>query len=432
MPMAWPSQANFTELARDRCHDHPDDAAMPIQPRLTDASAPRFASSAIRDLLDQARQPGVISLAGGLPAAELLPVERLDVALSGALDEYGAHCLQYGPSVGEPALLEALALTESHDVDGLIVTAGSQQALDLTLSILEHDDPLQNLAAVENPGYVGALQVLRARRYRLLSIPVDADGMAVDELAAALVSGARPQVCYVNPSFQNPTGASLTPERGSELIRLAEHYGFVVISDDPYAELHLDGPKRNPIPDSDRLVRLGSMSKTLSPGLRIGWAAAPPPIRSRLELAKQAGDLHTATLNQLAVASILGDQRWWTDHCHGLRTSYRSRRTALLAALERALGSDPQAKGITIGDQAGGFFLWLSLESQGSEGTGGTEPDSIEIARAALDNGVAVVPGSAFAADPAAPPRAVRLSYSSAAVADFDLAVIRLASHLTA
>ncbi len=377
------------------------------------ADTQRFVSSAIRDLLEQARQPGVISLAGGLPADELIPVERLGVAWSTMLDEHGAAAFQYGPSAGEPALIDALATIERVDPQHTVITAGSQQALDLVASVLENPSGVGNLAAVEHPGYVGALQILRARRYELLPIPVDSDGIDVGHLADLLAAGARPNLCYVNPSFQNPTGASLTAERGAELIRLAEHYGFVVVSDDPYAELGFECARTFPMPDSDRLVKLGSMSKTLSPGLRIGWLTAPANLTADVVLAKQAADLHTSTSNQLVTAATLRDERWWSAHCEGLRSTYRTRRDALVASLERHI---PHAR---FTPQTGGFFLWIPLV--------GSKADAHELASRALAEGVAIVPGDAFSADDAAPPRAIRLSYSSPSIADMDVAVQRLA-----
>ncbi len=350
----------------------------------------------------------MISLAGGLPAAELLSAERLGNAVAATLQRRGPEALQYGLTAGEPELRELLAADAGVSPDHLMVTAGSQQALDMAFRVLRRGDG-NDLAVMEQPGYLGAIQVMRANEFTIEPIPVDADGLQVEVLSERLAAGLRPRVCYINPSFQNPTGACLSRQRAEQLITLAEHYGFLIVADDPYVEIHLDGAAPAPLPASDHVLHLGSMSKTLSPGLRIGWAHGPGPLIDRMALAKQPADLHTSTINQLVVADVMADTTWWSAHLEGLRSGYRLRRAALRSAVERHL---PDA---VVLPQHGGFFLWLDL----GRDTSGLLPR-------ALDQGVAFVPGSAFSVETEPGSSAVRLSYSSGDPTRFDEAIRRL------
>ncbi len=383
----------------------------------------RWTSSVIRDLLIHARQPNMLSLAGGLPAAALLPAERCQVASERLLTEYGPTVLQYGLTRGEPELQRLLVRPISPDPDRLLITAGSQQALDLIARLASSATDSASVVAFEDPGYLGASQVFRSYSHQLVGIPVDHEGICVDVLESRLASGLRPRLCYVNPTFQNPTGASLTSERGRRLVELAEAYDFLVIADDPYAELALDAtPNRPPLPgsvlpgsvlpESPQVVRLGSMSKTMAPGLRVGWIDADPRLVTRLALVKQGADLHTSTFNQLLVAEVLSDHRWWLAHLDGLRDHYRVRRLMLRTALQRHLPS------VVVTPQGGGFFLWCDL---------GVAVDAL--LPAALERGVAFVPGAAFGIDAPAT-TSIRLSYSSVDPALFDEALRRLASAL--
>jgi len=373
---------------------------------------PRWSSSAIRDLLEQARAPGVISLAGGLPAAELLPTERLRDRSAHVFELHGAHTLQYGPSVGEPALREILGSYEAVHPDDLIVTAGSQQALDLVARGLTRPG---DVVVIESPGYVGAIQVLQAAGLDLIACPVDHDGLDTAALEELLGNGLRPALVYVNPNHQNPTGGSLSPARQAQLLALADQFGFWVVADDPYREITFDrgvpSPEHGLHPaTSDHVLLLGSLSKTLSPGLRLGWCSGHRSAITRLEMAKQAADLHTATFNQLLAASVLSDHRWWIQHLQALRVAYQERRAQLLDALELHL---PDAR---VSRQSGGFFLWLELSGV----------DTTTLLTAALEAGVAFVPGSVFSLDDQ-PNDALRLSYSYADVDTIEEAVSRLA-----
>ncbi len=386
-----------------------------------DSVTDRFTSSVIRDLLVHARQSNVISLAGGLPSESALPVERVGVAMDKILSQRGTTALQYGLTAGEPELQEQLAAAAPYrrEPDQIVVTAGSQQALDLVIRVMASKDRQANIAIVEDPGYLGALQAFRGHGFTLAPIPVDEDGLDVELLGIQLASGLRPRLCYINPSFQNPTGASLSPDRAATLVQLAERYNFVILADDPYVELHLDGERPKPLPQSDMVVYLGSTSKTLSPGLRVGWLDADPALTSVAARAKQPIDLQTSTLNQLLVAELMGDKLWWSRHTEALRTDYRARRAALTQAVQHHLPDS------AIANQCGGFFLWVTVSEHTSHERPMSSLDMTELLPKAVENGVAYVPGDAFTVA-TKQPNTVRLSYSSGDPERFDEAVRRL------
>lgn len=390
----------------------------------------RFQSSAIRDLLVHARKPNVVSLAGGLPSESALPVDRFAKTVQHLLMTRGAEALQYGMTAGEPELQQIIAAScdFATDPSQIVVTAGSQQALDLVIRVVASNDVTQNIAVVEDPGYLGALQAFRGHAYTLAPIPVDENGLQVDLLETQLRDGLRPRLCYVNPAFQNPTGASIRPDRAVKLVALAEQYNFLIIADDPYAELFFGAERPVPLPQSDLVVRLGSTSKTLSPGLRVGWLNAHEELATVAALAKQPADLQTSTLNQLVVAELLSDRDWWASHTDALRSEYRDRRDLLIAAVRRHL---PEVGLALPGDLSGstnsaslspdgGFFLWVSLPRSVFGPV-----DTTVLLPSAVDAGVAYVPGDAFTVETPRP-NSIRLSYSSGDPANFDAAIAHL------
>ena len=348
-------------------------------------------SSVIRDLLDWTRRPDMLSLAGGIPAAELLPVERVGQAVERVLADRGPAALQYGPTDGEAELRALVAPTPDRG-DEVVITTGSQQSLDLLARVLL--DP-GDVVAVESPSYLGALSAFRAAGARLLPVAGDVGGLDTDRLEAALAAGARPKAVYVVPEFANPTGATLTAARRRHLAALAERHRFVIIEDDPYGALRFAGPPLAPLADlTPMAVRLGTASKTLAPGLRVGWALLPEWLRGPVVRAKQAVDLHTSTLDQLVVADVLADAVFLNDHLDRLRAVYGRRARALGAALARLGGGR-----FTVDPPAGGMFLCAGLAP-----ALGLTADAL--LPAALDAGVAFVPGSAFLVDPAEAPAA--------------------------
>ena len=361
-------------------------------------------SSMIRDLLHVLEQPHVLSLAGGLPAATAMPTERLRLALERALDEqgrYGPVALQYGPTEGAPSLRDLVASAAHAEdgrttVDGVLTTTGSQQALDLLARVLV--DP-GDAIVVEHPAYLGSLQAFSAAGARFVEIPSDRDGMQTDVLERQLQAGLRPKACAVVPNFHNPTGATLAAHRREHLASLAERYGFVVIEDDPYHALRFGGDDLAPIRvHSELVVTLGSSSKVLAPGLRVGWLAGPAALVRHLVRAKQSVDLHTPMLNQLAVADVLGDDAFMATHLRGLRATYAERCDALAHALVEELG-----RRIELTKPDGGFFVWARLP--------GT--DTGALLHDALDEGVAFVPGAEFTTHEGELTDRMRLSFAS-------------------
>lgn len=342
-------------------------------------------SSVIRDLLDWTRRPGMLSLAGGIPAAELLPVERVGEAVDRVLAELGPAALQYGPTDGE-AVLRSLVAPAPGRADDVVITTGSQQSLDLLARVLV--DP-GDVVVVEGPSYLGALSAFRAAGARLVEVPGDAAGLDTDVLAGALADGLRPKAVYVVPEFANPTGATLSAERRRHLVELAEGHGFVILEDDPYGALRFDGPPLAPLADrTDLAVRLGTASKTLAPGLRVGWVTLPAWLRGPVIRAKQAVDLHTSTLDQLVVADVLDDEAFVAGHLAELRAVYGRRCRTLVGGLARLGGGR-----FEVAPPAGGMFAWAALHP-----SLGVTAD--EVLPSALAADVAFVPGSAFGLTP--------------------------------
>nr|WP_211178144.1 PLP-dependent aminotransferase family protein [Pseudonocardia acidicola] len=344
--------------------------------------------SAIRDLLTLTARDDVLSLAGGLPAADQLPRERIAVAAERALRAAGS--VQYGETAGLAGLREVVAAHESGRLRRpvtpaeVVITSGSQQALDLLArAVLDPGDAV----VVEDPAYVGALQVFQAAGAVLHPVPVDAGGMDVDALAALLAGGLRPKLVHTVSSFHNPRGVTLAQDRRRRLAALAETYGFLVVEDDPYGLLAFDG--RPPLPvaaHGAQVVRLGSVSKILAPALRVGWLLGPGAVCAAVERLKQCTDLCGSTLTQTIAADLLADHDWLAGHLDRLRAANRSRAAAFTAAVDEVFGS-----AVTRSTPAGGMFCWLEFPD-------GTDTDAL-LPRA-VAHGVAFVPGSAFAVGP--------------------------------
>lgn len=363
----------------------------PTAPTLS-RSARAVPGSAIRDLLALAARDDVISLAGGLPAADLMPRERIAAAAATALTDPAS--VQYGETAGLARLREVLAAHESQRCGrpvraaDVVVTSGSQQALDLLARALV--DP-GDVVAVEDPAYVGALQVFRAAGAALLPVPLDGDGMCVDVLEHHLRHGRRPRLVHTVSSFHNPSGVTLSPARRARLAALADHYGFVVVEDDPYGLLAFDGVPPVPVAaHSDRVVRLGSASKVLAPALRVGWlhgrvpappAGGPAGVTAAVERLKQCTDLCTSSLTQAVAAELLADTAWFDGHLHRARAEVAHRSAAFTAAVAAHL------PGVTCTEPTGGMFAWLRFPA----GTG-----TAALLPRALDHGVGFVPGDAF------------------------------------
>ncbi|MFD4429583.1 PLP-dependent aminotransferase family protein [Nocardia sp. NPDC058497] len=374
-------------------------------------------SSAIRDLLKLTARADVISLAGGLPDAALMPSGRIAVAAESALAD--AAVLQYTESPGLPALRAVIAARETArigravPVDEVFITHGSQQALSLLAEVLL--DP-GALVIVEDPAYVGALQVFRAAGARIVAVPLDSDGMRVDVLEDLLAAGERPAVVHTVSNFHNPGGVTLAPERRRRLAELAEAHGFWVIEDDPYGELWFDQPAPDPVATySPQVIRLSSVSKILAPALRVGWMVAPDRVCRAVELLKQGADLCGSALTHQIATDLLTDTDWLAAHVDSIRQAYRTRANALVDAV-RTTFTDR----VRCTDAAGGMFVWADFTD---------DTDTSALLPKALEAGVAYVPGAAFAVSDAYR-SSMRLCFTTSDEATLTEAVARLARAL--
>lgn len=380
----------------------PDSVSAPPQsaPRLAHRMS-RVKSSAVRDILKVAERPDILSFAGGLPAPELFPVEAIARAHAEVLAEEGPAALQYSTTEGFGPLREWIAsqLTAQGASVGagqVLVTSGSQQGLDLVAKVLI--DP-GDVIVVENPSYVAALQAFDAYEAELAVVGSDDHGVRTDELESLFLAR-RPKLLYVVPNFQNPKGTTLSLERRKALIEVAQRHGVVVLEDDPYGALRFRGEALPPLAaldDSGVVVSLSTFSKTLAPGLRVGWLSGPRELVKSLTVAKQSTDLHTSTLAQRAVVRLLAFFDY-ASHLDRLRAGYGARARAMLAALEEFM---PEGTRWTHPD--GGMFIWVELP----HGLSGEE-----LFPRAIEQKVAFVPGAPFfAAEPQH--HTIRLNYSN-------------------
>ncbi|MEV0244818.1 PLP-dependent aminotransferase family protein [Streptomyces sp. NPDC050674] len=359
-----------------------------VPPLATRARA--VGGSPVRDILAVTARPEVINFAGGLPAPELFDAQGIAAAFEAVLAEAPARALQYSTTEGEPALREALAArTTARGLptgpDDLLVTTGSQQALSLlATALLEPGDTV----LVEDPCYLAALQAFGFAGARIVAVPGDEHGLDPEALED-LVARERPKLLYTVPTFQNPTGRTLPAARRAAVAAVAARRGLWIVEDDPYGELRYDGERVPWIAAhpgaEDRTVLLGSFSKVMAPGLRLGWLRAPGELRRACAVAKQAADLHTPTVNQLAAARYLADHDL-DAHVTRVAGVYRERRDAMLAGLAGAL-----PEGSVWNRPEGGMFLWARLP----------EPyDTTALLEQVVRQDVAYVPGAPFYAGP--------------------------------
>ncbi|MDY7041545.1 MAG: PLP-dependent aminotransferase family protein, partial [Chloroflexota bacterium] len=313
----------------------------------------------IRDMMALCARQDVISFAAGVPAPDLYPLHDFRAVVDEVLSKDGRTLLQHCPTEGHFPLREWLAERMAErgarvSARNVLVLSGSQQGLDLVTRLLL--DP-GDVVVTESPSYLGVLQVFRAAGVRLLTVPLDEQGMQVDQLEQILARS-RPKLIYTLPTLQNPTGVTLSLERRSQLLALAQRYQVPILEDDPYGELRYEGrpiPTLKAMDHHGHILYLSTFSKTLFPGLRLGWLAAPEQVIERLALIKQLTDLHTNTLGQWALVEFC--RRGSLDeHLARLRSAYPRRRDAMCAALERHC---PQ--GMTWNRPEGGFYLWCRL-----------------------------------------------------------------------
>jgi 2-aminoadipate transaminase len=342
-------------------------------------------SSFIREILKITQRPEIISFAGGLPSPATFPVERMKAAYDKVLSESGKVALQYGPTDGYAPLREWIAhslSTEGTKIlpEQILMVSGSQQALDLIGKVLIDEG---SRVLVETPSYLGALQAFSVYRPEFASVATDDDGL-VPASIAQVAEGAR--LLYSLPNFQNPTGRSLSIARRRELVDTCARLGLPLIEDDPYGALSYSG---EPMPkmvamNPEGVIYMGSFSKVLTPGIRLGYVCAPLPLVRRLELAKQAADLHTAQLTQMVVHEVVKDG-FLDEHIPTIRTLYGQQCRAMLDAMAEHF---PASVRWTKPD--GGMFIWVTLPQS---------IDAMKLLDQAIAARVAFVPGAPFYAN---------------------------------
>ncbi len=390
-------------------------------------------SSVIRELLKLTQKAGLISFAGGLPAPSVFPIPQFEAAAARILRDNGPQALQYSPTEGYMPLRELIADKMNRygiqaTPDNIIITTGAQQALDIIGKILI--DP-GDIILTETPTYLGALQAWKAYQAEFVTVPIDHDGICVDErLEKALRVG--PKMMYILPNFQNPAGVTLSLERRKKLVQIADHHGIPIIEDDPYGDLRFEGEhlppllvldaqlqanRRSATSDKDfsmgDVIYLGTFSKTLAPGLRLGWMVAPPHVIKGCVMSKQGADLHTSTFNQMLAYEVAKDG-FIDEHKQLIRRVYRERRDVMLAAMEKHFPADTDWT-----HPEGGLFLWVTFPKG---------IDAAVLLEKAIENNVAFVPGAAFYPGGAAPTNrdSGRFNFSNATPEQIEIGIQRL------
>jgi 2-aminoadipate transaminase len=371
-----------------------------IEPRLA-RWIERQGRSVLRQMVGVVSQPGVISLAGGLPAPELFPVEPYGRALQEVLHG-DARALQYGPPIHrlKEQIVELMARRGVDcAVERVVITSGAQQGIDIAARLLlEHGGAV----AMERLSYTGVQQAVAPLVPKRITVPSDLDaGLDVEALEERLRAGERFAFLYVVPDAHNPLGVSLAPERRERLVELAREFGFWLLEDDPYGLLGYDGDFEAPLAalDDRRVIYLGSFSKILAPGLRLGWMVVPEEAVAKVGIVKDALDLESSGLTQRAVTTLLDDFDL-DAHLDLLRDTYRTRRDAMIEAV-----ADQLPTGCRFSRPAGGMFVWVDLPGS---------VDAEELLMHSMEREkVAFIPGHAFAAEPGVGRQSLRLSFST-------------------
>ena len=351
-------------------------------------------SSIIRELLKLTQRPEVISFAGGLPAPEVFPVGRFQEACQRVLQTQSTAALQYGPTEGYRPLREYIVAHMARygilaSVENVMITSGSQQALDLIAKLLINRG---DRILVECPTYLGALQAFDLMGAEYVTVPTDDHGIQTCDMEQALRSG--PKFMYILPNFQNPGGVTLSRARRDQLVALSDKYGIPIIEDDPYGQLRYEGEHVPPLVVLDRtnltrdpgyklgnVIYLSTFSKVLAPGLRVAWIVAPPDVIAKLVQLKQSTDLHTSPFTQMVIYEAARDG-FIDEHVKLIRATYKERRDEMLAALKDFFPPE-----VTWTRPHGGLFLWVTMPPG---------VDSSKLLDTALRQDVAFVPGDPF------------------------------------
>jgi len=369
--------------------------------------------SFIGEMLKAAQNPSMISFAGGLPALELFPDKALQRCFQRVFEEQGKRALQYAQTAGHPPLRQWLAQQHKRNghlvsMEGIAVTTGSQQGLSLLAQTLL--DP-GDVVFVETPTYIGAIQAFQSSRAQMMMIPCDEQGIIPEELEKKLKQ-TTPKFLYLIPNYQNPSGKIMGLERRIELLRVAQAFDLLVVEDNPYGELQFEGEKfPNLIELAENVIYLGTFSKVLSPGLRVGYVVAEPDIIHHLCQTKEGVDLHSNNLTQRAVLEFL-NEGLLPAHILNLRTVYKERRNAMVQAIEKHLGDK-----VEMIIPSGGLFLWARFK---------TINNSFDYVQETIRQNVLYVPGALFYPDGQVSSE-VRLNYSCSTPEIIDEGIRRLA-----
>lgn len=347
----------------------------------------KIEGSDLGPILKLAAQPEVISFAGGLPAPQTFPVEEMKAAQAKVMKEDPIGALQYGLSKGYPGLRQAIAERMNHrlgthvDFEDMIITAGSQQALDILGRVfLDKGD----VVVVESPSYLGAVNAFELQQASFIEVPTDKEGMIPEELEKVLEREPKVKMIYVIPDFQNPSGITWSLERRKALMEIANRYVIPVVEDNPYGDLRYEGeslPSLKSMDENGLVVFLGTFSKSLAPGIRLGWLVAEEPILGKCDLVKQGTDLNTSSISQREVAVYMRDYDL-DAHVEENVDLYRKRRDLMLQSMAKYF---PQE--VTFTHPEGGLFTWVELPAH---------MDAREILLKCIEKKVAFVPGEAF------------------------------------
>lgn len=342
--------------------------------------------SIIRELLKKSVEPGYISFAGGDPDPSFFPVDVLmDFEHNDAVKN-NEFLFQYGISEGDNVLKEEIIkymadMGVGTSIDGLLITSGAQQAIDLTAKLfIDEGDTI----IVENPSYMGAINAFNVFGPKYVGIQTDEDGMNMEHLEEVLINGCKPKFLYTIPDFQNPTGITMSLSKRKRLLELAEEYDFVILEDNPYYKLRFDGhdiPTIKSLDSNGRVVYLGSFSKAVCPGLRIGWVCGDEDLISKYVIVKQSTDINTNELSQLQVASFLKNVNL-DDYLSKLNQGYKLKKDAMLNALEKNMPAD-----VSFTRPDGGLFVWVTLPES---------IDSYDLMNKCLEKKLAIIPGARF------------------------------------
>jgi len=378
------------------------------------ARTQRIQASTIREILKLTTQPGFISFAGGLPAADLFPIERIAEATQRILLERGTQALQYSTTEGYLPLREWIAQRmPGASAENVQIVSGSQQGLDMIGKVLI--DPGSKVL-VEAPTYLGALSSFNPYEPHYIPVGMDDEGLRLDELEAALRTHVF-KFMYVLPTFQNPSGRLMGLERRKALVELARRYQTPILEDDAYAELYFSG---EPLPTlyaldhqlgGGNVIYLSTTSKTLAPGLRVAWVVGPQPVIQKIVYAKQGADLHSPTINQMLVHELVRDGDWYRTQIGRICQTYQTRSTWMLYALHKYM---PEDIGWIV--PGGGMFFWLTAPQA---------LDSLKLLSWAVKEKMVFVPGQPFYADGSGQ-NTLRLSYSSATQEQIEEGIKRL------